>query len=109
MQTLLASVPLTLGFDIIHHGARGLHDDITGPGAPSGVVDSPQREPGRGGGVGGIISREKLRPWLQPRCAGADLPLATLATFRVLAATTRVITCAAWSLSRLSGGSWAVT
>ena len=46
-QTLLASVSLTLSFDIIHHGARGLHNHITWPGASSCVVHAPQGEPGR--------------------------------------------------------------
>lgn len=49
LQTLLASVSLTLGFDIIHHWARGLHDHVTWPGASSCVVHSPQGEPGREG------------------------------------------------------------
>lgn len=49
LQALLASVSLTLGFDIIHHGARRLHNDVAGPGAPSSVVHSPQGEPGRQG------------------------------------------------------------
>lgn len=43
-----ASASLTLGFDVIHHGARGLHDHVARPGAPSCVVHSPQGEPGRG-------------------------------------------------------------
>lgn len=42
---------LTLGFDIIHHRAGGLHDHITGPGASSCVVHTPQGEPGREGRV----------------------------------------------------------
>lgn len=42
------SASLTLGFDVIHHGARGLHDHVARPGAPSCVVHSPQGEPGRG-------------------------------------------------------------
>lgn len=46
---LQALLSLTLGLDIIHHGAGGLHNHITGPGTPSGVVHSPQGEPGRRG------------------------------------------------------------
>lgn len=42
---------LTLGFDIIHHRAGGLHDHVTGPGASSCVVHTPQGEPGREGRV----------------------------------------------------------
>lgn len=55
-----ASVPLTLGFDIIHHGARGLHDHVTWSGASSCVVHSPQGEPGREGES--IVIRDSRRP-----------------------------------------------
>ena len=48
-QALPAPASLTLGFDIIHHGARGLYDHVAGPGTPSGVVHAPQGEPGRRG------------------------------------------------------------
>lgn len=57
-ETLLTSMPLTLSFDIIHHGAWGLHDHIAWPGAPSCVVHSPQREPGRE--WEGMVSRNSM-------------------------------------------------
>lgn len=64
-----ASVPLTLGFHVIHHRARGLHDHVTWSGASSCVVHSPQGEPGREGRVllseraGGPADSRALPGW----------------------------------------------
>lgn len=38
--------PLTLRFDVIHGGTRGLDGDLAGAGAPPRVVYRPQSEPG---------------------------------------------------------------
>lgn len=64
LQTLLASVSLTLGFDIIHHRARGLHDHVTWSGTSSCVVHSPQGEPGR---ERRVSLSENQRPWLRAK------------------------------------------
>lgn len=37
--------PLTLRFDVIHGGTRGLDGDLAGTGAPPCVVYRPQSEP----------------------------------------------------------------
>lgn len=91
---LPASASLTLGFDVIHHGARGFHDHVARPGAPSGVVHSPQGEPGR---EQRVWSSERARgPADGPALPGQGrLPTAALVTLRC--------TYAVWSLTRLPG------
>lgn len=60
---LITSVSLTLGFDIIHHRTRGLHNHITWPGASPCVVYSPEGEPGRGRKKCSITRGNKSRGW----------------------------------------------
>ena len=106
-QTLMASTSLTLGFDIIHHRARGLHDHITWPGASSCIVHAPQGEPGRERRAsterthGVLADNQALPGW-------TGFPQLLSPPSHALTTITQVIKYAVQSLLLLPGGSWAV-